>query len=77
MHGLNQKISSDKIPCLLAQVHWEELPPLCHHKNHTNHDPETLTCQELDMSDQIPSGHCDFPSDILKCERLPQVTLPW
>ena len=63
---------SDQLPCPLAQVRWEELPPSRHHKNHTNHAPETLTCQELDMLDRMPSGHCDGPSDIRKCETPPR-----
>ena len=69
---MNQQILPDQLTCPLAQVRWEESPTSRHHKNHTKHAPETLTCQELDMSDRIPSGHCDGPSDIQKCERPPQ-----
>ena len=69
---MNQQIFSDQIPCPLDQVRLEELPPSRHHKNHTNHAPETLTCQELIMSDQIPSGYFDGPSDILICGTPPQ-----
>ena len=42
-----------------------------HHKNHTNNSSETFTCQELDMSDRIPSGHRDGPSDIQNFETPP------
>ena len=65
---MDQQIFSDQLTCPLAQVCWEESPPSRHHIDHTNHAPETLTCQELDMLDQIPSGNFDGPSDILKCE---------
>ena len=55
MHGTNQKIYSYQFSCPLDQVRCKELPHSLHHKDHTNHATETLTCQELDMYDRIPS----------------------
>ena len=73
---MNQQIFSYQLPCPLDQVYWDETPPSRHHKNHTNHAPETLTCKELDLLDQIPSRHCDGPSDIQKFETPSQVDPP-